>query len=152
MVLGHTQNPELKRHWPILYLWYNEETRAGGESCLDHSKVGSNGRWGDNLTCKQDSSTTFGKSREAQEFGLSSLAPANDGHPDCLLSWEMAVQIEISRMSSMSFVYMSSCHPIALFLLIHRILKTTNFAHAAMKRTPNPSNVNALLKPGTTFC
>ncbi len=30
------------------------------------------------------------------------------------------VLIEISRLSSMSFVYMSKCHPVVLFLLLHR--------------------------------
>ncbi len=32
----------------------------------------------------------------------------------------VAVHIEISRLSLMSFVYMSKCHPIALFLLLHQ--------------------------------
>ncbi len=33
---------------------------------------------------------------------------------------DLAVQIEMSRVSSMSFICMSICHPITLFLFLHR--------------------------------
>ncbi len=38
----------------------------------------------------------------------------------------VSVQIEISRLSSMSFVYLSKCHPVTLFLLLHRMWQPLN--------------------------
>ena len=95
-------------------------------------------RKGDNLTGKQNSSTTLGTSRcgrsrlpslttsecdqirgrsEQPRSGLPFLTTTECDQvlgPDHIV----AIHIKMSQVSSMSFVYLSSCHPFALFLLL----------------------------------
>ncbi len=67
------------------------------------------------VTTAGDTWTVFSRYLWCWQSGPLSLATARD-NLDCL---------EISQLSSMNFVYLSKCHPVALFLLLHRTAAST---------------------------
>ncbi len=93
------------------------KTPCPGREVARFSEAAKRERWGDTLTGKQNSSMTVGKSRygllryglpshtsgesdqvcKAPESPLLSLAPADDGHPDCLLPLPLMTAIWSSR-------------------------------------------------------